>query len=58
MVIRYRISLTKNLYILNMMLRSVNRDSFGTLDLTGAAADFITANRDKFTGFATVKPTV
>ncbi len=37
---------------------SVNRDSFGTLDLTGAAADFITANRDKFTGFATVKPTV
>lgn len=37
---------------------SVNRDSFGTLDLTGATADFITANRDKFTGFATVKPTV
>lgn len=36
---------------------SVNRDSFGTLDLTGAAADFITANRDKFTGFATVMPT-
>ena len=36
---------------------SVNRDSFGTLDLTGAAADFITANRDKFTGFATVLPT-
>lgn len=36
---------------------SVNRDSFGTLDLTGADADFITANRDKFTGFATVKPT-
>lgn len=36
---------------------SVNRDSFGTLDLTGAATDFITANRDKFTGFATVKPT-
>ena len=36
---------------------SVNKDSFGTLDLTGAAADFITANRDKFTGFATVKPT-
>ena len=35
---------------------SVNKDSFGTLDLTGAAADFITANRDKFTGFATVKP--
>lgn len=31
---------------------SVNRDSFGTLDLTGAATD-----RDKFTGFATVKPT-
>lgn len=31
---------------------SVNKDSFGTLDLTGAAADFITANRDKFTGFA------
>ncbi len=36
---------------------SVNKDSFGTLDLTGAAADFITANRDKFTGFATVLPT-
>ncbi len=36
---------------------SVNRASFGTLDLTGADTDFITANRDKFTGFATVKPT-
>ena len=36
---------------------SVNQDSFGTLDLTDAAANFITANRDKFTGFATVKPT-
>ena len=36
---------------------SVNKDSFGTLDLTGADADFITANRDKFTGFATVSPT-
>ena len=37
---------------------SVNSDSFGTLDLTGAAAGFITANRDKFTGFATtVMPT-
>lgn len=36
---------------------SINKDSFGTLDLTGAAADFITANRDKFTGFATVLPT-
>ena len=36
---------------------SVNRDPFGTLDLTGADADFITANRDKFTGFATVSPT-
>ena len=37
---------------------SVNQDSFGTLDLTGATADFITANRDKFTGFATtVMPT-
>ncbi|GEM_PF-1558457 len=36
---------------------SVNKDSFGTLDLTHANADFITANRDKFTGFATVKPT-
>lgn len=36
---------------------SVKRDSFGTLDLTGADADFITANRDKFTGFATVLPT-
>lgn len=32
---------------------SVNQDSFGTLDLTDAAANFITANRDKFTGFAT-----
>lgn len=36
---------------------SVNRDSLGTLDLTCADADFITANRDKFTGFATVMPT-
>lgn len=36
---------------------SVKRDSFGTLDLTYAAADFIAANRDKFTGFATVLPT-
>lgn len=36
---------------------SVNRDSFGKLDLTGADADFITKNRDKFTGFATVLPT-
>lgn len=37
---------------------SVNKDSFGTLDLTDAAANFITANRDKFTGFATmVMPT-
>lgn len=36
---------------------SVNKDSFGTLDLTHANADFITANRDKFTGFATVLPT-
>lgn len=36
---------------------SVNRDSLGTLDLTDADADFITANRDKFTGFATVLPT-
>ena len=36
---------------------SVNKGSFGTLDLTGADADFITKNRDKFTGFATVKPT-
>ena len=37
---------------------SVKRESFGTLDLTGATADFITANRDKFTGFATtVMPT-
>lgn len=36
---------------------SVNKGSFGTLDLTSADADFITANRDKFTGFATVKPT-
>mgnify|MGYP000722240232 FL=1 len=37
---------------------SVNRDSFGTLDLTCADVDFITANRDKFTGFATtVMPT-
>lgn len=36
---------------------SVNRDSFGTLDLTYADANFITTNRDKFTVFATVKPT-
>lgn len=36
---------------------SVNKNSFGTLDLNGAAANFITENRDKFTGFATVKPT-
>lgn len=36
---------------------SVKRDLFGTLDLTGADTDFITANRDKFTGFATVLPT-
>ena len=37
---------------------SVNKGSFGTLDLTDAAANFITANRDKFTGFATtVMPT-
>lgn len=36
---------------------SVNKDSFGKLDLTGADADFITTNRDKFTGFETVKPT-
>lgn len=36
---------------------SVNKDPFGTLDLTGADANFITKNRDKFTGFATVKPT-
>lgn len=37
---------------------SVNQDSFGTLDLTDAAANFITANRDKFIGFATtVMPT-
>ena len=36
---------------------SVKRDLFGTLDLTDAAANFITANRDKFTGFATVLPT-
>lgn len=35
---------------------SVKRDSFGTLDLTRADADFITKNRDKFTGFATVMP--
>ena len=35
---------------------SVNKNSFGTLDLTDADADFITANRDKFTGFATVLP--
>ena len=36
---------------------SVNKDSFGTLDLTGAATDFITENRNKFTGFATVRST-
>ena len=36
---------------------SINKDSFGTLDLTGAATDFITENRNKFTGFATVRST-
>ena len=36
---------------------SVNKDSFGTLDLTGAPTDFITENRNKFTGFATVRST-
>lgn len=36
---------------------SVNRDSFGTLDLRAADSDFVTNNRDKFTGFATVLPT-
>ena len=36
---------------------SVNKNSFGTLDLNGAAANFITENRNKFTGFETVKPT-
>lgn len=36
---------------------SVNKNSFGTLDLNGAAANFITENRNKFTGFATVLPT-
>lgn len=36
---------------------SVNKDSFGTLDLNGAATDFITENRNKFTGFATVRST-
>lgn len=34
---------------------SVNQDSFGTLDLTAADSDFVTKNRDKFTGFAEVK---
>lgn len=36
---------------------SVNKNSFGTLDLNGAAANFITENRNKFAGFATVLPT-
>ncbi len=37
---------------------SVNRtDSFGTLDLTGADAEFVTANRDQFTGFSNILPT-
>lgn len=36
---------------------SVNRDSFGTLDLSEADSDFVTNNKDKFTGFATVLPT-
>ena len=36
---------------------SVNRDSFGTLDLRAADSDFVTNNKDKFTGFATVLPT-
>ena len=35
---------------------SVNRAPFGTLDLTDANADFITTNRDKFTGFAEILP--
>ena len=36
---------------------SVNRNSFGTLNLSAADSDFVTNNRDKFTGFATVLPT-
>ncbi len=37
---------------------SVNKDSFGTLDLSGADSDFITNYKDKFLGFAkTVLPT-
>ena len=36
---------------------SVNKESFGTLDLSAADSDFVTNNRDKFTGFATVLPT-
>ena len=35
---------------------SVNKDSFGTLDLSAADSQFVTNNKDKFTGFATVKP--
>ena len=38
---------------------SENRtDPFGTLDLTEADAEFISANKDKFTGFAAILPTV
>ena len=36
---------------------SVNKDSFGTLDLSAADSQFVTNNKDKFTGFATVLPT-
>lgn len=34
---------------------SVNKDSFGTLDLSAADSQFVTNNKDKFTGFAEVK---
>lgn len=36
---------------------SENRDSFGTLDLREASTYFISANKDKFTGFASVLTT-
>ena len=36
---------------------SVNKGSFGTLNLSEADSDFVTNNKDKFTGFATVLPT-
>ena len=34
---------------------SVDKDTFGILDLTNADSDFVTANKDKFTKFAEIK---